>query len=60
MKNNTFYDVEKIANAESIDVNLADIKLDSYNVRFLHLPQRLSDKEIEKRLWEEKDTNEYQ
>jgi len=52
------FDVEKIANAESVEVNLADIKLDPYNVRFLHLPQKLSDKEIEKILWEEKDTNE--
>jgi len=58
MKNNTLYDVEKIANAESIDVKLEDIKLDSYNVRFLHLPQKLSDKEIEEILWDEKDTTE--
>lgn len=58
MNNNSLFDVEKIANAESIDVDLADVKLDPYNVRFLHLPQKLSDRDIEKILWDEKDTKE--
>jgi len=56
MKNSLIYDVEKIANAESVEVKLDDIKLDPYNVRFLHASKRLSDKDIEERLWGEKDT----
>lgn len=58
MKNTTFQDAEKIANAKNIEVPLDDIKLDSYNVRFLHFPRKLSDKEIEDILWKEPDTQE--
>lgn len=49
---------EKIANARTKEVPLNDIKLDSNNVRFLHMSKRPSDKEIEKTLWDEGDTDE--
>lgn len=58
MKNTTFQDAEKIANAKNVEVSLDDIKLDPYNVRFLHLSKKLSDKEVENILWKEPDTQE--
>lgn len=51
-------EIDKIVNAESVDVNLDKIKLDPYNVRFIHLTERPADKEVEKILWNESDTME--
>ncbi|MBI2449583.1 hypothetical protein HYV49_04775 [Candidatus Pacearchaeota archaeon] len=47
---------EKIANAPLREIYLDEIKLDPNNVRFSHIPKKLTDKEIEKILWGEKDT----
>ena len=49
------YDAEMIAGSEIKEIQLDKIKLDLDNVRFLH-KERLSDKEIEKAIWEEQDT----
>lgn len=56
MKSTFSYDVEKIVNAKSIEVDLDKIKLDSYNVRFIHLSERPSEKRVEEILWSEQDT----
>ncbi|MCK5624778.1 hypothetical protein KAI04_02970 [Candidatus Pacearchaeota archaeon] len=56
MKHTRFYGAEKIANAPIKEISLEKVKLDPNNVRFLHLPKRLSDKEIEEILWKEADT----
>lgn len=58
MKNTTFQDVEKIANAKNVEVPLDSIKLDPNNVRFLHISKKLSEKGIEAILWKEADTKE--
>ena len=58
MTNNKFQDVERIANANTKEVLVDNISLDPNNVRFIHIPRRLSDREIENILWKEKDTTE--
>ena len=41
---------------DNVMVPLEKLKLDPENVRFVHLERKLSDKEMEKIIWEEKDT----
>lgn len=51
-----FQNAENVTNAPTKEVLLKDIKLDPNNVRYLHIPKRLSDKEIEENIWNEADT----